>query len=291
MEAKEAVADTILRTISVSPTKTLAGGQVHQAIRACYPSFRPTDHGARNLREFIRIYVLAVKEESRRAGMDIVYGLRDAEPVEPTLHAEETSSSGAPPTPSVSRASILMDQRVWKAFASPSSPWRLFLQSDTGTVRSLAPNESPDPSWVPVPPCSAEALQKIAQDFVNRSPEPFRPVLTRTLTERKWWFPFFEVLRNVGLKTSWIGFRRDRIAEEFERTISALVQERRACAAPPREPARVPPSTEEKLPLSVMDDALLRQLAVYAISRMNQAELRALNIPLGYVVDSLGSNR
>lgn len=287
MEDQAAVANTILRTISDSRTKTLAGGQIRSAIIALYPGFQPTDYGTRNLRDFIRNFVPAVKEESR-AGMDIVYALRDSIRSEPARIDELSDAHPALPA-APPRLHLLGNQQAWKTFANPSSPWKLFWQPETGIVRTFASNEAPDPSWIHVPPCSAEALLTIARAFVEKAPEPFRPVLTQTLTENKWWLPFFEVLRNIGLKTSWINFRRQRIVEEFEETISRLDQLRRNRTALVQEPRSIQTLVEEKAPPG--SDALLRKLAIDAIARMSEAELRALNIPIGYIVDSISSTR
>jgi hypothetical protein len=290
MEDQKAVANTILRTISESRTKTLTGGKIRDAIKASYPSFQPEDYGARNLRDFIRMFVPAVKEESR-AGMDVVYAIQDLVPEIPTPTPDETRDQGAPIAPFlVPRSYLVGNQKVWKTFASPGSPWRLFFQPDTGVVRSAAPNDVPDSSWVRVPSCSPEAFLQIARSFIDTVPEPYRPVLTQTLTERKWWLPFYDVLRNIGLKTSWITFRRERLIEEFERTLSAQVGDWRARSAVPLETHHIPQGSD-KAPLSRAGDTLLRRLAVDAIARMSEAELRGLNIPLGYIVDSLSGNR
>ncbi len=294
MEDQTAVSNTILRTISESRTKTLTGGQIRDAIKASYPSFQPTDYGARNLRDFIRTYIPAIKEESR-AGMDIVYGLREAAPepspsapkaVQPQYNDVVAAASALP------RSYLLGNQQLWKTFANPNSPWKIFLQPNTGIVRTFGPNDATEPSWLPVPPCSPEAFRRIARSFIDTLAEPYRPVLTQTLTERKWWLPFFEVLRTIGLKTSWITFRRERIIEEFERTIASVLEEWRNRPATPLESRQGSTTGCEPLqPQSLTGDPLLRKLAIDAITRMSEAELRALNIPLGYIVDSLGGNR
>src|ERR1017187_401223 len=235
MQDIEAVANTILRAISESPTKTLTGGRIRDAILAAYPSFRPISHGATNLRDFIRNHVRGVREQSR-AGMDIVYAISDVYPTE----LEKPSASLVPlseqiplfepaPEKTLPQSDILSNYRLWKAFASPHSPWKIFLDPETGFVSSLAPNELRNPSSVSVPPCSPEFLLSVATAFVDdQAPEPFRPILTRTLTEKKWWLPFFEVLKNYGLRSRWTAFRREKIAEEFERTVAQVLREHRS---------------------------------------------------------------
>ena len=290
MEDQTAVSNTILRTILESRTKTLTGGRVRDAIKATCPNFQPANHGARNLREFIRTFIPPVKEVSR-AGMDILYGLRDVPPEEPAPKAVEPLDQQALNASSLPRSYLLGNQQVWKAFANPGSPWRLFFQPDTGVVHSFAPSDAPDSSWIPVPPCSPEAFRQIARSFIDTVPEPYRPVLTQTLTERKWWLPFFEVLRNIGLKTSWITFRRGRLIDEFDRTISAIVEKWRNNPVATTQSLHAPQASDQTPPPPLTGDTLLRKLAVDAIARMSEAELRALNIPLGHIVDFLGGNR
>ena len=292
MEDQTAVSNTILRTISESRTKTLTGGQIRDAIKVSYPNFQPSDHGARNLRDFIRIFIPPVVEESR-AGMDVVYGLRDVSP-----ETRAPSADGALPIEthesldsSLPRSYLLGNLQVWKTFSNPGSPWKLFFQPSTGTVRSFAQNETPDASWISVPSYSPEAFRQIARSFIDTVPEPYRPVLTQTLTERKWWLPFFEVLRNIGLKTSWIAFRRERLVDEFDRIIAGILEEQRNRAVGPPETGHIPQETSQPQSSTLTGDTLLRKLAVDAIARMSEAELRALNIPLGYIVDSLIGNR
>ena len=293
MEDQTAVSNTILRTISESRTKTQTGGQIRDAIKVSYPSFQPSDHGARNLRDFIRMFIPAVVEQSR-AGMDIVYGLRDAtlettEAPHPDsarpLETRESLSSSLP------RSYLLGNLQVWKTFSNPGSPWKLFFQPTTGIVRSFAQNETPDSSWISVPSYSPEAFRQIARSFIDTVPEPYRPVLTQTLTERKWWLPFFEVLRNIGLKTSWIAFRRERLVDEFDRIIAGILEDQRNRAISPPETGHTGQESPQPQSSTLTGDTLLRKLAVDAIARMSEAELRALNIPLGYIVDSLVGNR
>lgn len=280
------VAETIRQTVRATPTRTLTGGKIWQAVRATYPDFNPSEHAVRNLRDFIRTYVTDINEVSR-AGADIVYGFQSAE------SQQELFPSGSPErVVQRSIGYVLENRQVWKTFTSPSSPWKLFLEPETGQFRVLPPGEPvPGPHWIEVPHCSAEALFRIGQDFIAKEvPESFRPLLSATLEDKKWWLPFFEVLRNVGLGTRWMIFRRPLIVQEFERAVEFVRQQKRA--------EIVSPSATSELGSLVVDKGSrqlqpattpLRQLVANAISKMSDAELRALNIPLGYVLDALDS--
>ena len=88
----------------------------------------------------------------------------------------------------------------------------------------------------------------------------------------------------VGLKMRWVDFRRRRIAEEFEKAIPA----------PPVEPTTsrgIATFTDHiafPVPQQVAtQNSLLRRIVSDAVQKMTDAELRALNLPLGYVLDAL----
>jgi len=278
LEDQTAVAATILRTVSESHTKTLAGGQIRQAIKASHPDFNFTDHGFQNLRDFIRKRVPALHESSR-AGMDIVYAV-DLTPTNQGSLFESSSDPIKSPAGNP-RQYLFSNQQVWRAFASPNSPWKLYLEGESGPVHCLAPGVVADPSWLPIPACPGETLLRIAREFVEKVPEPFRPALGATLSEKKWWLSFYENLRNIGMKTSWIAFRRERIAEELDRTISDIIQRRRNTKQP--APVVLPSSS------CLKDEGLLRKLAFEAVGKMNETELRSINIPLGYIIDLISS--
>jgi hypothetical protein len=254
-------------------------------LKSAHPDFSAAAYSAKNLRAFIRQNVPNLVERGR-AGADVVYGLSGSSETEPV---EQLALFERVPRP-ISHApldSLLTDPRVWKTFASPQSPWRLFLNRSTGLVKVIAPSDltPPENDWSQIPPCPAETLLEVGRDFIATVPESFRAVLEGTLQEKKWWLPFFDVLQGIGLKTKWIAYRRRRIVAEFERTITALI----------RDFATLPPGDvpHKEIPIDHppvqpwAGHANIRKLAIEAVTRMTEAELRSLNLPLGYVIDAL----
>jgi hypothetical protein len=172
-----------------------------------------------------------------------------------------------------------------QTFTSPDSPFRLYL-TDQGIVRSMHSNSRPLPEWREIQRISPEVLHQIGQDFTADLDEIQKSVLVPTLREAKWWFPFFDRLQSLGLKYKWVEFRRKRIQDEFKRKIEEIgtlplpqpqAQELALALLPqPVEAAR-----------QTQSDLSIRKIAADVVQRMTESELRGLNLPLGYVVDSL----
>jgi len=284
MEDSSVIAATISKSVAGSKTKTLTGAQLRFILKTAHADFVPLNYSARNLRAFIRQFVPDVVERGR-AGADVVYGGKEPEQEPAPVEQISLFDRGASSLPRTPLDSLLTDPRVWKTFASPQSPWRLFLNLRSGVVKVINPTEAaPDVSpWVLIPPCPAEVLLQIARDFVATVPETFQPLLARTFEDKKWWLPFFEVLQALGLRPKWIPFRRRRIVVEFERIITTLMRE-----SPDGAQKELP--RERQLPTPAAPAAGLettRKLAIEAVGRMTEGELRSLNLPLGYVLDAL----
>jgi len=75
-------------------------------------------------------------------------------------------------------------------------------------------------------------------------------------------------------------FRRRRIAEEFERAVPAL-----PTVAAPAQPATANQTTPTQSLTPAGGDSPMKRIAADVVQRMTDSELRALNLPLGYVVD------
>jgi hypothetical protein len=262
-----------------SPNK-LRGGQLSVLLKTNFPDLNLLASGFRNLRDFIAKNVPEVIEVGR-AGTDIVYGLREEQQ---SLFPESREAGGEQAPGQVSLVQQLLDNpKVWRTFASPESPYRLYLVPP-GRLRVLRPADTPEPTWFRVQPISGETLLQIGKDFVSELSEPQRAPLAKCLTETKWWMPFFDAVRDLGLKTRWIIYRRRRIVAEFQR---ALMD------APPVVIHQEAPHLVEKLhaaeqpPAPSQTGMLARRVALAAVGRMTEAELRALSLPLGYVMDAL----
>jgi hypothetical protein len=275
--------------------RPIRGNQLSATVTTFLPDFKAENFHCRNLRDFLKKYAANEVMEIGKAGMDVVYGLRSVGQQQPLFEA-----STPPPPPATtldSRAplnQLLADRRIWKTFVTPESPFRLFLSPSTKRITVLSPGYTPDPSWIEVPRISADILLQIAKDFIAQLPDVQQGPLATAIEQPRWWIGFFELLNTLGLRMRWIYFRRRRIAEEFERAMPTLpppesapaqVRVTNAVLGIPAPAVHAAPPALERAP--VPQKSLLRQIASDAVQRMTDTELRALNLPLGYVVDAL----
>jgi hypothetical protein len=289
MQDYSPVAATISKAVAESRTRTLTGSKLRLLVSSAHPEFNALNYSARNLRDFVRKFVPEVVEKGR-AGADPVYGLLESiqSPVEQITLFDSTPKLQSH-TP---LDSLLTDPRVWKTFASPQSPWRLFWDRQTGLIRVVDPAKSDPvgPDWIQIPPCSADVLLQIGRDFAATVPEVFRSLLISAFQEKKWWLPFFDTLQAIGLRSKWVIYRRRRIIAEFERVITDLVREHPQSTTRADHPVRAEGQEDRRgISLPPGGAELTKKVAIAALSRMTDAELRALNLPLGYVLDALNT--
>lgn len=291
MTEEKAVTALLVQLLSGNGSpRPIKGNQLSVVVRTHFPEFDPETFQCRNLREFIRKHAADDVMEIGRAGMDIVYGLRSVGQQQP-LFEPAVADTTRPSDQNTPLGQLLANPRIWKTFASPDTAFRLFLSPSTRQVTVLRPGYVPDSSWVEVPHISAGALLQIAKDFISDLPEFQRAPLTAAIDQPRWWIGFYDLVRTLGLKMRWIYFRRRRIAQEFERAMPALPTE----LTPPAQSQ--PTSQEATRPelviqsTAVKPSALsvspLKRVATEVVQRMTDPELRALNLPLGYVVDAL----
>jgi hypothetical protein len=272
------VVDFLVRTLQQVAPRPLKGSELSVLVKAAHPEFDAEALGYRTLRELIRRQASDIVEVGR-AGMDIRYALRSTQ-------AKLEGESGSNTSRSLAERALdqlVRDIRAWKTFTSPDSPFRLYL-TDQGIVRSIHSNSRPLPEWREIQRISPETLLQIGKAFTDDLDEIQKTVLVPTFQEEKWWLPFFDRLPSLGLKYKWIEFRRKRIREEFQRKIEELgttlplpAQEAVIAFVPPP----MAPSTQ------VQSESSIRRIAADAVQRMTESELRSLNLPLGYVMDSL----
>lgn len=291
MTDEKAVATLLVQLLSGNGSpRPIKGNQLSVVVKTHFPDFDPERFQCRNLREFIRRYAADDVMEIGRAGMDIVYGLRSVGQQQPLFEpaVADTTKTSDQSTP---LGQLLANPRIWKTFASPDTAFRLFLATHTKQVTVLRPGYTPDPSWVEIPHISAQALLQIAKDFISDLPEFQRAPLTTALDQPRWWIGFYDLVRTLGLKMRWIYFRRRRIAQEFERAMPEMPPD----LTPPVQP-ELKPQEAEKPELAIQSMAVqsgalpvspLKRVAADVVQRMTDSELRALTLPLGYVVDAL----
>lgn len=273
------VVDFLVRTLQQVAPRPLKGSELSALVKVAHPEFSAEALGYRTLREFIRKRASEVVEVGR-AGMDIQYSLQVTQA---KLRAE------IPTITSVSIADHALDQlmkdpRAWKTFTSPDSPFRLYL-TDQGIVRSMHSNSKPLPEWREIQRISPEVLLQIGKDFTADLDEIQKSVLVPTLQEPKWWFPFFDRLQSLGLKYKWVEFRRKRIRDEFKRKVEDIG----TLPLPPLREAALAlvPQANAATSAATQSELSIRKIAADVVQRMTESELRGLNLPLGYVVDSL----
>ena len=273
------VVDFLVRTLQQVSPRPLRGSELSVLVKAAHPDFSAEALGYRTLRDFIHKQASEIVEVGR-AGMDVQYSLKDTQ-----LKLEIDGASGASHT-STDRVldQLMKDARAWKTFTSPDSPFRLYL-TEAGIVRSMHSNSRPLPEWREIQRISPETLLQIGKDFTADLDEIQKSILVPAFQEPKWWFPFFDRLQSLGLKYKWVEFRRNRIRLEFRKRIEELgtlplprAQEA-MLALMPQPTAATSPQTQSELSI--------RKIAADVVQRMTESELRSLNLPLGYVVDSL----
>jgi hypothetical protein len=273
------VVDFLVRTLQQVSPRPLRGSELAVFLSAAHPEFSAEALGYRNLRDFIRKRASEIVEVGR-AGMDFQYSLKGTQL---TLEVEGASGTSGGRIADQALVQLMKDSRAWKTFTSPDSPFRLYL-TDQGIVRSMHSNSRPLPEWREIQRISPEALLQIGKDFTVDLDEIQKSVLIPTFQDPKWWFPFFDRLQSLGLKYKWVEFRRKRIREEFKRRIEDIgilpVQQPQESAL-----ALVPQPTEAAT--QTQSELSIRKIAADVVQRMTESELRSLNLPLGYVVDSL----
>jgi hypothetical protein len=296
-EAKDVIALVVRLLSNDGSPRPIRGNQLSATVKTFLPDFKPEEFHCRNLREFLRKHAANEVMELGKAGMDVVYGLRSVGQQQPLFEvtAPTTTPTTAPattPDSSAPLSQLLADRRVWKTFVTPDSPFRLFLAPSTRRITVLSPGYTPDPSWIEVSRISADVLLQIAKDFIAQLPDVQQGPLMTAIEQPKWWIGFFDLLNTLGLKMRWLYFRRRRIAEQFERSMPTLppespqVQAKNVALGIPAsaDSAGAPLASERTL---APQNSLLKRIASDAVQRMTDTELRALNLPLGYVVDAL----
>jgi len=278
------VVDFLVRTLQQVSPRPLRGSELSVLVKAAHPEFSAEALGYRTLRDFIRKQASEIVEVGR-AGMDVQYSLKATQ-----LKLEiEGASSASSDVADRALDQLMKDTRAWKTFTSPESPFRLYL-TDQGIVRSMHSNSKPLPEWREIQRISPETLLQVGKDFTANLDEIQKSVLVPTFQEPKWWFPFFDRLQSLGLKYKWVEFRRQRIRDEFKRRIGeigtqALPQPQEVALTLVSQPTAG--SSSSAASAQTKSELSIRKIAADVVQRMTESELRGLNLPLGYVVDSL----
>jgi hypothetical protein len=291
MQSAEAIASAISERIQSLPSKRISGTDLAQFLKFSFPDFSPFVFGASRLRVFVERFVPGIIVVGRLGG-DLLYG---AKPPNPSEQRTETNTFSAPEV--FSAPSVRSDfptsnvpHQVWKSFSSPNSLWHVYANSETGDVQAIAPgNPGLSSPWVVIPPLPAEAHLQVARGFIETVPdEKKRGTLQGLLVQPRWWDRIYSELLQLGLLRSWQFYRRQEIlkalSEALRRANIPLKQKPLPYSTPlqPMDeqiPGRGP---EQSKPVGDED---LRRVVISAVEKMSIAELRALSIPVGYLID------
>jgi len=280
MENAVIVAEALVSLIQQVPTTALPGVQLATLIRHKFPNFKPLDHNCRNLRHFIAQYAPRIQEVGR-SGADIVYGLR---PEERRATTAQEPTVASPSFHSARR----VDSFVWKAFTNPNSAYRVHANAETGELRSEPPSNPPVAPWVALPSVTEEVHVQIARSFAAGLHDARkRTALEAVIGQPVWWTKFSPTALALGLGVEWGAFRRRKLAEELEKALAELRipgrsgMQRRDLGPPP-----LPPPLGTAADSSPKDEQL-RRIILNVVRRLPSADLRALRLPVGDVLDAI----
>lgn len=288
----DAVKAFIVRILGTVPEGML-GAQLMDRIMAQFKEFQLSSYGARSLRGFLDSFVPDVRITGR-SGMDNIYALT-------TTGGDVTS---AEPVPGISRnvselqVTATPPSSIWKTFASPSTPYKLFANKQTGALEVRKPGDtSPGSEWILVPSMPSEEHLKLAHEYLVHVESDLRARLESVLEKPRWWEPFYAVLVSSNRATDWNDQRRRHIISALKRALDergipsdsvdlqlrAQIVGTRTQTLNSSNSRRVPfePPPERKARVE------LRQLASALVSGMSGGELRALRVRLGDVFDAL----
>jgi hypothetical protein len=142
---------------------------------------------------------------------------------------------------------------------------------------------------VVVPSANEEVHIQIARSFAAGLHDTQKRVaLEAVIGQPVWWTKFFPKALELGLGIEWGAFRRRKLAEEFEQALAALriperaVVRQRDVVQPPPHP--MPETSAQSL---LKGDEQLRRIILNVVKGLPSADLRALRLPVGDVLDAI----
>lgn len=258
----------------------ITGAHLSGRLRQIMPAWSPRNWGAPSLRAFIAQHVPSVVV-ARRAGLDLVYQWA---PI-PAGHGKPLPAGRA---------------NFWQIWVSPNAPYSLEIQKNSGHVQACTRTDFLSPGMVRIEQPSIAFHRQMALDFLEHLPSSIEHDVLRLLAEDtgnpSWWRPWFAALRKAGLGKNWNAFRTEHLQAALENQLNAATLSTSAVHAAltairPRAEKSTPavhavPNTPDKAPRSA-----LQEIAIAAVMKMSDEELRELRLPLGRVVDATGAER
>lgn len=287
MANAEQIVDIVESFLSSCPGRRAAGSIIADKIRGTFPSFKATDYGASNLREFLRQFAPRVKQ-SGLSGMDNVYQLiTDGELGDPT-----------PPVPPPHLEPIVL----WRSFTSPNSPYKIYANATVSDIQ-LIPTSDPrslDPPWHLIPSCDLEVHSQIAKEFIAEIPdEKVRAELDVLVASNAGTGPnskYFETIHAKALDQKWLAFRRNALAKRFHDQFANIgFPLSKLPVIPPTTPAlksspQIPAKATPSRPNNRSNDQL-RRTALAVIENMSLDDIRKLRVPFGVMWDVIVSRK
>ena len=275
MATNDQVADRIRVLIRSAPAAEMLGAKLAQHLRED-PGYSSSENG--RIRDFIEQHVPEVIRLHQR-GKDWVYGLRSS------------LAKGSEVAPAIAERDSSQILKIWRTLASPQSNFRLFVNPRIAELRVHHMNQSPDAAeWTAIPSCTIAQLEADARDWVASLPDQAcRNQLSQALDGGSGpKSQFLRMVQDSGLSGEWTTQRREAILARFAALLQELgFPEIPILAEKIRQVLKQSRSNTMIGSPHYDSRAALRALLIEAIKRMPEAELRALNIPIGYIFDTL----
>jgi len=288
MESPVALSAYIVTVLQEAATHSATGTQLRAVLELKFPGFVPAKYQCTNLRDFIRRHVPGVGEAGRK-GMDYLYTL--GTPLAGAISEPPSGPAETQPSPAGHPAPLSEDAAVWRTFASPRTAYTLYGDPETGRLIVVPPaGKPPDAPWRLIPSCSQEKHVEMAREFIKSLSDPSQQeLLSQWFGRPQWWISFYRTVQQLRLSLEWNAFRRSRIIDELKTALMRV-------GVPPVNLPKVEITREPKHTLTAVasspgkeeETEKLRRVAAAVINNMSAAELRALTVRLGDVLDALG---
>jgi hypothetical protein len=260
---------------------------------------KPFGSGA--LKTFISLYLSDYLVPVDRRGADIVYRILPASP-----DARTGIGTAAP------------SAQIWTTFASPSSPYKLFLNRTTHQVVVLSNSVPSIPDdLTPIPSVSVSELNRIRSDFMSTiAADADSSALRDRLNATDDYSSWVSLLRTDGPSdyNRWSSFRRHGIEALFKSRLAeldigdeantALLQQlrdsqmranrfdmRKSSAAPIKRDNRERQGTPQDYFSPPQGEQDFRRLLIEVISRMPSSDIRKICVPYGLAYDVITGDK
>jgi hypothetical protein len=277
------IVNRIVDIANAADGKTILGVRLGAALKATFPNFSPPVYQCKNLRQFVKKHVPALKENNY-SGNDILYAVIEIGPTSPPSAASAPEADDEPAT----ILGLPVDSVSWKAFSNPGYPLVVIANPSTSEVKTVGEKEITPAGWLRIPKLTSQDLRSIAEQFVSGLSEPARATLTAILAQTRWYVTFFQAAQRHGHGPAWSKFKRKELVARFS---SALEKNGiNLPLSPIEEPAqtirasRRPPAALQRF--QIHDDEL-RDLVTRLAATLPVDELRSIRMPIGFVLDAL----